>query len=342
MAETARISELRKRLEREPDSRLFAQLAEELRKEGDVAEAIQVCRNGLAKHPNYPSARMTLGRALFDTGDLAAARSEFEAVVKAAPDNILASRLLAESLEGLGLLDEAKARYRTTLAIAPGDKHVQAKLEQLEARPAAKPSRAPVDVAAPIPLVDADESFELEPSGGAAAYAPPPVAVAARVAAPAVPASSPAMPEAEPVLDDSVDWSGTTLPPGRPAFGGEMPALEPEAGEVLADDPEPMTLPSVAHVEPAPATPILSPTMAELYFNQGFTDKAIEVYRGLLEQEPGNERVRARLTELVGIERHLGRDVGVEADPRARKRRAIERTIERLEGLMATLARRPQ
>jgi hypothetical protein len=45
---------------------------------------------------------MTLGRALMDSGDLAAARAEFEAVVKGAPDNILASRFLGECLEGLG------------------------------------------------------------------------------------------------------------------------------------------------------------------------------------------------------------------------------------------------
>ena len=64
MAPNPRIEELRKRLEKEPASRLFAQLAEELRKEGELAEAIRVCREGLQKHPNYPSARMTLGRAL--------------------------------------------------------------------------------------------------------------------------------------------------------------------------------------------------------------------------------------------------------------------------------------
>ncbi len=69
-----RIDELRKRLEKEPGSRIFAQLAEELRKEGEFGEAIQVCREGLQRHSNYPSARMTLGRALFESGDLASAR----------------------------------------------------------------------------------------------------------------------------------------------------------------------------------------------------------------------------------------------------------------------------
>src|SRR6185503_10536805 len=89
--------------EKDPSSRLFAQLAEELRKEGELADAIEVCRAGLQKHPNYPSARITLGRALLDSGDPAAARGELETVVQGAPDNILARKLLDECLAALGL-----------------------------------------------------------------------------------------------------------------------------------------------------------------------------------------------------------------------------------------------
>ena len=99
----ARVDELRKRLEKDPSSRLFAQLAEELRKEGQLEEAIAVCRTGLQKNPNYPSARITLGRALIDSGDAAAARVELETVLQGAPDNILARKLLDECLASMGL-----------------------------------------------------------------------------------------------------------------------------------------------------------------------------------------------------------------------------------------------
>ena len=101
-AGTSRIDELRKRLEKEPGSRLFAQLAEELRKDGQLEEAINVCRAGLQKNPNYPSARITLARALIDSGDLAAARAELEGVLQAAPDNILARKLFEECLAAMG------------------------------------------------------------------------------------------------------------------------------------------------------------------------------------------------------------------------------------------------
>ena len=148
MASNPRIDDLRKRLEKDPGSRLFAQLAEELRKAGELEDAILVSREGLQKHPAYPSARMTLGRALFDKGDLGGARAELEGVLKGAADNILASRLLAECLEGLGDLPAAMERYRQTLAMAPGDRQIASKVSALEAK-LESASRASVTTPAP-------------------------------------------------------------------------------------------------------------------------------------------------------------------------------------------------
>jgi len=134
VASNPRIDDLRKRIDKDPGSRLFAQLAEELRKDGELEEAIRVSREGLHKHPAYPSARMTLGRALLDTGDVSAARTEFELVLKGAPDNILASRFLGECLEALGDLVAARDRFKATLALAPGDKVVTAHLHDVSPR----------------------------------------------------------------------------------------------------------------------------------------------------------------------------------------------------------------
>lgn len=130
----SRIDELRRRLERDPASRLFAQLAEEHRKAGDLGEAIRVSRAGLAQHPSYPSARLTLGRALLESGDPAGARGELEAALRDAPDNILASRFLAEALEALGNLGSALEQYRATLKVAPGDRHVEGRIRGIEMR----------------------------------------------------------------------------------------------------------------------------------------------------------------------------------------------------------------
>ena len=55
-----------------------------------------MCEAGLAQHPAYLSAKVTLGRALFELGRLDDARTEFLRVLDAAPDNLVAVGNLAE------------------------------------------------------------------------------------------------------------------------------------------------------------------------------------------------------------------------------------------------------
>ena len=96
MADNPRIEDLRRRIQKDPASIAFAQLAEEHRRAGDCEEAVRVCEAGLAQHPAYLSARVTLGRALFQLGRLEEARAEFLRVLDAAPDNLIAVGKLAE------------------------------------------------------------------------------------------------------------------------------------------------------------------------------------------------------------------------------------------------------
>jgi tetratricopeptide (TPR) repeat protein len=95
MAENPRIEALRRRVEKDPKSIAFAQLAEEYRRTGVYKLAIDVCRDGLRRHPGYLSAQVTLGRALIELGQLDEARAELEAVLSVAPDNLAAIRALA-------------------------------------------------------------------------------------------------------------------------------------------------------------------------------------------------------------------------------------------------------
>ena len=71
MPEHPRIEDLRRRVQKDPASIAFAQLAEEYRRAGQYQEAVEVCRAGLAIHPGYLSARVTLGRALQHPHELA-------------------------------------------------------------------------------------------------------------------------------------------------------------------------------------------------------------------------------------------------------------------------------
>ena len=96
MSVNPRIEELRRRIQKDPASIAFAQLAEEHRRAGQFEDAVRVCQAGLEQHPAYLSARITLGRALLEMGRYDEAASEFEYVLKAAPDNLSATRELAD------------------------------------------------------------------------------------------------------------------------------------------------------------------------------------------------------------------------------------------------------
>lgn len=409
-----RIEELRRRLERDPGSRLFAHLAEELRKAGEVAEAIIVARAGLEQHPNYPSARLTLGRALLDSGDPAGAKAELETAVREAPDNILASRMLGEALETLGDLGGALVQYRRTLEMAPGDAHVEGRVRAIQeslgggGAPATGVTREAAEVTKPMAPVRPPQvegpgtpesavgeggdlpptvriSMPREPSVEPRAPLPPTEGTAETAAGEGDPA--PTLPPARhtaleaplpPTLPLGVrtvgvgsrdaekapadGHSGAEVPGSAATLGTDTADVGEPAQEVTGAGNVPMEIVGedgsdgepAATREPSAAAagagapeaaqpPLSSATLAELYFQQGLLERAVEVFRQVLDEEPGNDAVRERLAQIEKVVSEAATDLPVppsgEADVRAARRRALERTIERLEALLAVVRR---
>ena len=111
MADTARIEELRRRVQMDPASIAFAALAEEYRRARRFDDAIATCRTGLQRHPAYLSARVTLGRSLLEIGRYDEARQELEHVLRVAPENLAAIRALAEIHHRTGELPEGDHQF---------------------------------------------------------------------------------------------------------------------------------------------------------------------------------------------------------------------------------------
>ncbi len=132
MSDSPRVVELRRRVQADPTSIAFAQLAEELRRAGANEEAVAVCRAGLARHPGYLSARVTMGRALIELGQLDEALAELSTVASAAPDNLAAMRGLAEIHQRRGELSEALDYYRRALDLARHDPELEEAVERME------------------------------------------------------------------------------------------------------------------------------------------------------------------------------------------------------------------
>jgi tetratricopeptide (TPR) repeat protein len=138
--DTPRIEDLKRRIQRDPASIAFAQLGEEYRRAGRYREAVETCRAGLARHPGYLSARVTLGRALTELGSLEQAVRELQDVLRVAPENRTALRGLADAVHRRGDLALALTYYESALALAPGDADLQQLVRELRGDRAAEPA----------------------------------------------------------------------------------------------------------------------------------------------------------------------------------------------------------
>lgn len=142
-----------------------------------------VCRAGLVHHPDYLSARVTLGRALVVLGRLDEAQAEFAVVLTSAPDNLAAIRALAEVHQKKGQLQDALTQYKRALELARFDPDIESEVRRLEsllspAAPAEKKDAAPVSIE---DLFDFDTLLEQlgEPSAPVASAPAEPAAPAA-------------------------------------------------------------------------------------------------------------------------------------------------------------------
>src|SRR5213594_3017661 len=124
------IESLKDRIARDPFSRAFLQLAEEYRKDGKFKEAIEVCLEGLQRHPTYHTARISLGRTYMEAGDMENARRAFSEVLELQPENHLAAKLLAEIQKKMGDPAGAAATYRAIMRYYPNDREVVALLDE--------------------------------------------------------------------------------------------------------------------------------------------------------------------------------------------------------------------
>ena len=215
MADNQRIEDLRRRVQKDPASIAFAQLAEECRRAGFYQESVDVCRAGLELHPAYLSARVTLGRALLELNDLDAGLVELEFVLKSAPENLAAIRALAEIHHRKGSLAEALKQYRAALALARNDPDLQQVVNELAYQVEPPPPEASDDglsfeqvqdeflqnLTAPPPAPPpAAAPIARPPAATAAPVAPPPAATVEQAAPPVAVQYWETTPEPEPVL----------------------------------------------------------------------------------------------------------------------------------------------
>ena len=65
---------LESRLSQNPQSLVFARVADGFRKNGEIQQAITMCTQGLANHPDYVTGRVILGRCYLEQEKLEGGR----------------------------------------------------------------------------------------------------------------------------------------------------------------------------------------------------------------------------------------------------------------------------
>ncbi len=93
---TDRIVKCEKILQADPNSQIFAALAEAYRKQGELEKAFHVCQNGLRVHPSYGSAHVVMAKINMDRGLYDWAEAEINKAIEIEGTSRAVELLLAE------------------------------------------------------------------------------------------------------------------------------------------------------------------------------------------------------------------------------------------------------
>jgi tetratricopeptide (TPR) repeat protein len=148
----AAIRRYEERLMRDPTSLAFAPLADAYRKVGRTREAIDLCREGLARFPHYTTARLILAKAHLDDGNPEAALAELAVILEASPRDVQAHRMAAEIHRKSGRWDEAREHLERVIKLDATDREARLVLEALD-------PEGRGEAASPLGRVLADDTF---------------------------------------------------------------------------------------------------------------------------------------------------------------------------------------
>lgn len=158
---------------RDPQSKVFAPLAEAYRKNGQLEHALDVALKGLKYHPDFASGRMTLGRIYMAQGLWPKAITELKHASELNPELLLAHKLLGECHLETGHIESALQAYKMALYLDPLDEKAKSMVKKLEGLKSSEDleQSAPHEVRPPVtasakspqvPLAKRTRSYEVD------------------------------------------------------------------------------------------------------------------------------------------------------------------------------------
>lgn len=116
---------LEEHLQNNPDSILFARLADLYLEGNRIEEAIQLCENGLKEHPYYVTGHLILGKCYLAKKLYDQAEKEFKRVLLFDPKYLAAHKCYGDLMREIGWENTCEMSYKKILLIDPLDEVAQ-------------------------------------------------------------------------------------------------------------------------------------------------------------------------------------------------------------------------
>ncbi len=150
---------LEEHLKKNPESILFARLAEAYLKDQKFTEAIVVCENGLKKHPFYVTGHLVLGKCYLANKLYDQAEKEFKRVLLFDPKYLAAHKFYGDLMQEIGWENTCESSYKKILQIDPLDEVARSRVMEFAARQTPEP-QPPAISEAPAPGPSAEIDFD--------------------------------------------------------------------------------------------------------------------------------------------------------------------------------------
>lgn len=126
------IEKYQKIYDSDPQSKVFAPLAEAYRKSGELNRAFQICKKGCIQHPLFASGHVCMSRIFRDLKQYDKALLHLRKATELAPENIQAHSIMAEIYIDSRKPKEALHAFKQVLLLNPKDEKAQKSIKKLE------------------------------------------------------------------------------------------------------------------------------------------------------------------------------------------------------------------